>query len=72
LLSAFDRKLAESGPAIPTEEDKLQYPDKYPRFPRAGNARGEYNQKEEKTAISARLECVVECGQCRNWFLERG
>jgi hypothetical protein len=61
-LSAFHnpRRAVESAVELGPE-----YPEKHPCFPRARKGEDEYNQEEEKTATSAELYCVVECGQRR-------
>jgi hypothetical protein len=38
-------------------------PEKYPCFPRARQAEGEYNQEEEKIGVSVCLPVDVQCGQ---------
>jgi hypothetical protein len=48
---------ASSSAAVPGN------PEKNPGFPRTDERKGEYNQEEEKIAVSVGRQLVVQCGQ---------
>ena len=61
-------RTAQSRPSLGNPSN----PEKRPCFPRTLKPKDEYNQEEEKTAVSARPQCVVECGQSEDGFHKSG